>query len=109
MKKRITSLFLAVLMALTVVSTTAAATGTDDEGIMPCYLVCPICGSGRIYTEKFAPTGATRNRELTQCSTYYMCYKYQAEYYVRDVCTNCDEYVANAGTAWYTEWDHVMH
>ncbi len=49
LRKRITSLILAVLMALAVVSTIAAAV-VDDEGIMPLAEACPDCRRGYIRT-----------------------------------------------------------
>lgn len=54
MKKRITSLLLAVMMAFAVVSTTAAAAVTEDDGIMPYGLICAECKIGNIRNRRVA-------------------------------------------------------
>lgn len=113
MKKRITSLFLAVLMALAVVSTTAAA-AVDDEGIMPLAEACPDCGRGYIRTRLASevPGAVKVSEKLTPCycgSGQYNCYETKREY-DQTYQIGCDRCTFIKGTEHKTvvksEWRH---
>lgn len=112
MKKRIASLFLAVLMTLTAVSTTAAA-AVVDEGIMTLVNACPECLNGTISTYLAAEVpGVIRSRTLTTCSCgngRYNCYKitrvYEQTY--KTACDNCGfTEKTEPRTVVKTQWEH---
>lgn len=60
--KRLATLFLALMMALSCMVMPAMAAGGDDTGVMPLYEQgrCPVCGQGAEYQEK----GTGDNREI---------------------------------------------
>lgn len=88
MKKRITSLFLAVLMAVSVISTSASAASVDDGGIMPYGLKCPDCLVGNVRNRRVSSVKQPNEDEETLscgCRNYTEVYK---EEWQRQ-CDNC--------------------
>ena len=97
MKKRITSLFLAVLMAVSVISTSASAASADDGGIMPYGLKCPYCMVGNIRNVRVTSV-PQRPKEVKRydcgCSDYVTVYKEEWQ----DKCDNCTDFKADSVT-----------
>lgn len=97
MKKRITSLFLAVLMTVSVISATASAATADDVGIMPCGLKCPYCMVGNIRNVRVSSVPQQPkvvNRNSCGCIDYVTVYKEEWQ----DKCDNCTDFRADSVT-----------
>lgn len=113
MKKRITSLLLAVLMTFAIVSTTAVAVA-DDAEIMPLATGCPRCENGTIRTRFVTevPGVVVKGETLTVCycgAGRYNCYETKREY-DQTYQTGCDRCTFIKGTEHRTaiksEWRH---
>lgn len=88
MKKRITSLFMAVLMLLTVVSATAAAA---DDGLAPHAVPCQYCRVGTIrtsHTTKRVGNSPIRYLSHTVNGYLYACPVWQTQISYTKACDN---------------------
>lgn len=111
MKKRITSLVLAVLMVISVVSTSAAAV-EEEDGIEP-YVIdpignaCPKCMNGVIIEVLTGTTVGTSTETRFKCSCgdgRFMCKRTTTRYrdtYTRK-CNRCGNIFSTRDSAWYT-------
>ena len=106
MKKRIVSLTLALLMTISVISTSAMAAAPDDDcGIMPLGLACmnPDCEGGTIRDIYKSTTEGVTNSKPQDCGCVIKTTQY-TDHYER-VCDRCgmhmpDKSVPRTGRSW---------
>lgn len=92
MKKRVTSLFLAVMMIFTVASTAVAnAVATTEETVTPRGPACMMCQNGSIRTVRTEVSRRDNGRAKCSCYTdgRYNCKQVLIQYRIDERCDNC--------------------
>lgn len=95
MKKRITSMVLAVLMVLSVISADVAFATYEDEGIMPYTSVCGACRNGIVRPVILSRKNINPKRGLCPCwakypqDAKYNCIEYEVQTAYADRCESC--------------------